>query len=42
LREELKTQLDEMTYPKLLAQDSEMTDNAQNIVTKTPLKIFVG
>lgn len=42
LREELKTQLDEMTYPKLLATDSEMTDNAQNIVGKTPLKIFVG
>jgi len=42
LREELKTQLDEMTYPKLIATDSEMTDNAQNIVGKTPLKIFVG
>jgi len=42
LREELKTQLDEMTYPKLLATDAEMTDNAQNIVAKTPLKIFVG
>ena len=42
LREELKTQLDEMTYQKLLATDAEMTDNAQNIVTKTPLKIFVG
>jgi DnaJ-domain-containing protein 1 len=42
LREELKTQLDEMTYQKLIANDSEMTDNAQNIVAKTPLKIFVG
>jgi len=42
LREELKTQLDEMTYQKLLANDSEMTDSAQNIVGKTPLKIFVG
>jgi len=42
LREELKTQLDEMTYPKLLATDSEMTNNAQNVVGKTPLKIFVG
>jgi hypothetical protein len=42
LREELKTQLDEMTYQKLLATDAEMTDNAQNIVAKTPLKIFVG
>ena len=42
LREELKTQLDEMTYPKLLANDAEMTENAQNVVGKTPLKIFVG
>ena len=42
LREELKTQLDEMTYPKLLASDAEMTDNAQKTVGKTPLKIFVG
>jgi len=42
LREELKTQLDEMTYPKLLATDAEMTENAQKTVSKTPLKIFVG
>jgi hypothetical protein len=42
LREELKTQLDEMTYQKLLANDAEMTDNSQNIIGKTPLKIFVG
>ena len=42
LREELKTQLDEVTYPKLMETDAQMTDNAQNIVGKTPLKIFVG
>ena len=42
LRDELKTQLDEITYQKLIATDAEMTDNAQNIVGKTPLKIFVG
>ena len=42
LRDELKTQLDEITYQKLFATDAEMTDNAQNIVGKTPLKIFVG
>ena len=41
LREELKTQLDEMTYQKLLANDAEMTDNAQKMVEKAPLKIFV-
>jgi len=42
LREELKTQLDEMTYQKLVASDNEMTKNAQEVVSKTPLKIFVG
>jgi len=42
LREELKTQLDEMTYPKLIAQDNEMTENAKNILTDVPLKVYVG
>ena len=42
LREELKTQLDEMTYNRLLATDKEMVDNAKSIVADTPLKIFVG
>jgi len=42
LRDELKTQLDEMTYAKLAEKDSAMTDNVQKIEEKTPLKIFVG
>ena len=42
LRDELKTILDEMTYPKLLETDKGMIDNAKAIVTETPLKIFVG
>jgi len=42
LRDELKTQLDEMTYPKLLERDSEMSENAQKMVENVPLKIFVG
>ena len=42
LREELKTQLDEMTYPKLVAQDNEMTENAKNVLTDVPLKVYVG
>ena len=42
LRDELKTQLDEMTYPKLLATDKEMSDNAKAVMTEVPLKIFVG
>ena len=42
LRDELKTQLDEMTYPKLLATDAEMSDNANKVVKNVPLKIFVG
>jgi hypothetical protein len=42
LRDELKTILDELTYPKLLESDKSMVDNAKAIVTETPLKIFVG
>ena len=42
LRDELKTVLDELTYPKLLETDKAMVDNAKAIVTETPLKIFVG
>jgi hypothetical protein len=42
LREELKTMLEEMTYPKLIASDKEMTDNAKGILNHVPLKIFVG
>jgi hypothetical protein len=42
LREELKTQLDEMTYNKLLETDANMSENAQKMVENVPLKIFVG
>ena len=42
LRDELKTILDELTYPKLLETDKGMVDNAKAIVTESPLKIFVG
>ena len=42
LRDELKTILDEMTYPKLIASDKEMTDNAKGIMQDVPNGIFVG
>ena len=42
LREELKTILDEMTYPKLLASDKEMADNAKGVMADVPNGIFVG
>ncbi len=42
LREELKTQLDEMTYPKLVASDAEVTENAKAIMSDVPNGIFVG
>ena len=42
LREELKTILDELTYPKLLESDKGMIDNAKAIVSESPLKIYVG
>jgi len=42
LREELKTILDEMTYPKLLETDKTMTENAKDIMADVPNGIFVG
>ena len=42
LREELKTQLDEMTYPKLIASDADVTENAKAIMSDVPNGIFVG
>jgi hypothetical protein len=42
LREELNKQLDEMLYAKLAETDKGMVENADAIVGKTPLKIFVG
>lgn len=42
LRDELKTILDELTYPKLVASDKEMADNAKSIMTEVPSGIFVG
>lgn len=42
LREELNKQLDEMLYAKLAETDKAMIDNMDSIVSKTPMKIFVG
>jgi hypothetical protein len=42
LIEELTKVLDEMTYPKLMTQDAEMTEKAKDIAADAPLKIFVG
>ena len=42
LRDELKTILDETTYPKLLETDKAIVDNAKGIVEQSPLRIFVG
>ena len=42
LREELNKQLDEMLYTKIAESDKAFVDNTDAIVTKTPLKIFVG
>jgi len=42
LRDELKTILAEMTYDKLIETDKTMVDNQQAIISKIPLKIFVG
>ena len=42
LREELNKQLDEMLYSKLAEVDKSMIDNTNQIISKAPLKIFVG
>ncbi len=42
LRDELKTVLDETTYPKLAEQDSSISDSAQNILRNVPPSLFVG
>ena len=42
LRDELKTVLDEMTYPKLAEQDSSMSDSAQNVLKNVPPSLYVG
>jgi len=42
LRDELKTILDELTYPKLIETDKTMTENAKDIMADVPNGIFVG
>jgi hypothetical protein len=40
--DELKTILAEMTYPKVVEQQSVMSDNLQKIEQKIPMLVFVG
>jgi hypothetical protein len=42
LREELKTVLDELTYSKLVATESEIMDSSNKIMQNVPYNIFVG
>lgn len=42
LREELKTTLAEMTYPKLVEQQGAITENTTKIQERIPLTVFVG
>jgi|ETNvirenome_6_85_1030632.scaffolds.fasta_scaffold00247_30 hypothetical protein len=42
LREELKTTLAEMTYPKLMEQQAATLDSSNTIQEKVPLNVFVG
>ncbi len=42
LRDELKTILDELTYPKLLESDKTMAENAKGLMGEIPNGIFVG
>lgn len=42
LKEELKTILSELTYAELAKQTTDLSDAAQNVLSKTPMVIFVG
>jgi len=42
LREELKTMLEKMTYPKLTEQVAAEAENIQKVDSKVPFNIFVG
>jgi hypothetical protein len=42
LRDELKTILAEMTYPKVIEQQATMADNVQKVGQKIPILVFVG
>jgi hypothetical protein len=42
LREELKTILDELTYNKLVAMDSEKMEAATIVLKNIPNPVFVG
>ena len=42
LREELKTILDELTYPKLMETDAKLMESVNTIDKHVPLKVYVG
>ena len=42
LREELKTILDELTYPKVAQSDVELSDAVNKIQERVPMLIFTG
>jgi hypothetical protein len=42
LRDELKTILAEMTYPKVIEQQAALSDNLQKVDQKIPMLVFVG
>ena len=42
LREELKTTLAEMTYPKLAEQDAAMVESTERVLQRNPYSVYVG
>ena len=42
LREELKTTLAEMTYPKLAEQDAAMVESTERVLQRIPYSVYVG
>ena len=42
LKEELKVQLDKLTYSALVSSDADMADNANRIMEHVPMGIYIG
>ena len=42
LKEELKSQLDKLTYSALVKSDQEMADAANSIMTHVPMGLYIG
>ena len=42
LKEELKVQLEKLTYGAMVKSDAEMADDAERIMTHVPMGVYIG